>query len=406
MKISILTVKASRLVMVLTILSSCSNHGNNKMYLGKVVENLEKIESATYWSKGEAWAPGDTAASFVNVHYVREYNNPADTTIGASYVKLLPEDTTRMTFCYDGCMRASVYEDTKTIVVDSFSVRKLPFRPLTPPFFNYAKNILRYALTTGDSISLRVEEQDTSTYICLTIFGTRQVEFFGKHFYIEENPYMTGETTSKYEIWTGKSNDLPYKVRREMAHDISVESVSKVELNKSTIKNFKASRYFMPGYEIRKYGEGNNTGDMHDLVGKRAPGWTLKDATGKTISLDALKSEVVMIQFTSVSCGPCKASIPFLKQLGSAYNKEGFSFVAIECTGRSMNALISYRERNDFSYPFLLSAGDVARDYQVRSFPVFFILDKNRIIRKVIRGYGTGSTDQEIRKAIDELLKI
>lgn len=311
MRIAELIEKVVLTGMIMAILVSCSNRESAKNYLGKVVKNLENIESANYHSKGEAWAPGDTAASFISQLFVKEYNNPADTTIGASFVKHLQEDTTRMTFCYDGKMRASVYEDTKTIVVDSFLVRKLPFRPLTPPFFNYAINILRYALATGDSISLQVKEQDTSVHVCLNIFENRQVEFFGRAFYIEENPYMMGETNSKYEIWTSKSNDLPYKVRREMAHDISVESISKVELNKSTIKNFKASRYFMPGYEIRKYGEGNNTGDMHDLVGKRAPGWTLKDATGKTISLDALKREVVMIQFTIVSCGPCKASTPF-----------------------------------------------------------------------------------------------
>ncbi len=214
MRIAELIVKVVLTGMIMAILVSCSNRESAKDYLGKVVKNLENIESATYHSKGEAWVPGDTAASFISQLYVKEYNNPADTTIGASFVKHLQEDTTRMTFCYDGKMRASIYE-------------------------------------------------------CM--------------------------------LW------------------------------------------------------------------------------------------------------PLQGIHPFLKQLGSAYNKENFSFVAIECTGRSMNALISYRERNDFGYPFLLSAGDVARDYQARSFPVFFILDKNRIIRKVIRGYGIGLTDQEIRKAIDEL---
>jgi len=36
--------------------------------------------------------------------------------------------------------------------------------------------------------------------------------------------------------------------------------------------------------------------------------------------------------------------------------------------------------------------------------PAFSILDENRIIRKVILGYGEGTTDKEIRDAINELI--
>lgn len=45
------------------------------------------------------------------------------------------------------------------------------------------------------------------------------------------------------------------------------------------------------------------------------------------------------------------------------------------------------------------------KEYQVKAVPVFFILDENRIIRKVIISYGKGTTDKEIRNTIDKLLK-
>ena len=106
---------------VLFILLNCSNVDNNKKdYLHKVLNNLNRIKSATYYETREAWAPGDTSASGVYNHYVKEFDNPSDTTIGASYVRLLQEDTTQMTFCYDGNMRAVVYEQDKMIGIDSF----------------------------------------------------------------------------------------------------------------------------------------------------------------------------------------------------------------------------------------------------------------------------------------------
>ena len=141
------------------ILLNCSKVDNNKRdYLQKVLNNLNKIKSATYYATTEAWAPGDTAASGVYNHYIKEYDNPVRYNNRCKFCEILQEDTTHMTFCYDGKMRAVVYEDDKTIVIDSFLVRSLPFRPLTPPFFNYTKSIIKYALETKDSISMDVED--------------------------------------------------------------------------------------------------------------------------------------------------------------------------------------------------------------------------------------------------------
>ena len=49
-------------------------------------------------------------------------------------------------------------------------------------------------------------------------------------------------------------------------------------------------------------------------------------------------------------------------------------------------------------------AEDITKSYQVHSVPVFYILDKNRAIRKVIRGYAVETTGKEIRDAINELI--
>jgi thiol-disulfide isomerase/thioredoxin len=387
------------------ILLNCSNVDNNKSnYLLKVLNNLNKIKSATYYETTEAWAPGDTAASGVFNHYIKEFDNPSDTTIGASYVRLLKEDTTQMTFCYDGKMRAVVYEEDKMIGIDSFLVRSLPFRPLTPPFFNYTKSIIKYALETKDSISTEFEDFNGKLFFRLTIFGDHQVEFFGKAYYLEINPYDYGETTSKYELWIDKSTDLPYRIRREMSHDIYVASCSNVELNKNKIEDFNAIDYFQPEYAIAPYGSEYNSEKVNDLMGKIAPDWILKDANDSIVALKDLKSKILMIQFTSVSCGPCRASIPFLKQLASEYNREDFDFVAIESWSRNTNVLKSYQVRNNFNYKFVMSTKDVTNSYQIRSVPVFFILDENRVIVKVLNGYGEGSTDKEIRDAINELI--
>lgn len=396
-----MTKKITFALFVLITLNAYSQPKNTKDYLKKVLNNLEKVKSATYNNIKEGWAPADTAASIIMNHFIKEYNNLQDSTIGASFVSLLQKDTTQMAFCYDGKMSADVYYENKTIVIDSFKVKRAPFRVLSPPFFNYTKSIIKYALETKDSISIKMEEQKESVYCCFTIFGDKQVEFFGKVFYLE-NPYDFGESTSKYEIWIDKSTNLPYKVRREMSHSISVETVSNVSLNKIKIKDFKATDYFQPDYRIVAYGTQKRK--ENEWIGKKAPDWTLLDTNNKPQSLNALKSKVVMIQFTSVNCGPCRMSIPCLNKLTSDYNKKDFDFVAIECATNNLRALQFYQNKNAINYKFLKSSKTILKDYEIASFPVFFILDENHVIKNIINGYGNETTDKKIRTIINELI--
>ena len=189
-----------------------------------------------------------------------------------------------------------------------------------------------------------------------------------------------------------------------MSHNISVESVSNQTFNKLKIEEFDASAYFPKNYEIRQYGESKKESNPDILLGKMAPDWQLTNPDGRIISLSDLESKVILVQFTSVSCGPCKASIPFLKQLASEYKKEDFDLVAIESTSSNSNVLSNYMNRNDFEYKFLLSTKQVLEDYSIKSFPVFFVLDKDRMIKQVINGYSIGSTDNKIREAINQVI--
>ncbi len=390
--------------LLIVLFSACKENYSSKDYLKTVLKRLNTVESASYLLTSENWNPGDTAASFIFTGFVKEYKNPLDTTIGAKFVKLDTLTKTKASFCYDGQMRAVFYNDEKGIVIDSFTVRPLPFRPLTPPFYNYVTSIIKYVLTTQDSISLKIKEQKSYIFVRLAISEDEQIEFFGKAYRMPPSPYDYGDRTSIYELWIDKKTDLPYKVRREMSHNISVETCQNTEYNKLDINNFKASDYFPSDYKIRPYGYKRNDSKVSTLLNKEAPSWTLQSLDNQSISLSDFKSKVLMIQFTSISCGPCRASVPFLKKLQKDYTVSDFDFVAIESTSNNINALQSYMNRNRFNYKFLLSNKEMLKDYSIRSYPVFFILDKNRVVKEVINGYGEGTTDNKIRTVINELI--
>lgn len=391
----------------LVILSACSEHPEEKKeeILNTVLSNLEEIKSADFSSYGEAWAPGDTVPAVAFENRYIAYDNPADTTLGTSWVVVDNEDATQLRFAYDGHMRASVYKEEKGIMIDSFTFRKRPFRPVKTPFYWYTRDILQYALTTEDSITLDVENLSDVIHVKLTIHEDQQVEFFGRAHHMPVPPYGHQDPTSRYELWINKRTLLPYKYRREMEHNISTEEVLSVEFNMHEIIEFNAASYFPADYTIRQYGDtSSSVPKPHKLMGKVAPEWMLTDEYGEKLALQDITSKVILLQFTSVNCGPCRASIPSLNKLASQYDRADLEVIAVETYTKNTNVLSTYKKRTGLDYTFLMSEKEVNSAYNIRGTPVIFILDADRIIQEVVNGYGGESTDNQIIKSIARLI--
>ena len=292
-------------------------------------------------------------------------------------------------------------------MIDDFTTRKLPFRLVGPPFFCYSRNIIGYALSTGDSITTEWKDLGEAYYFKLVIHEDRQVEFFGKTYYIPKPPFDLGDPTSIYELWINKSDDLPYKVRREMSHQISANICSDVVLNQLSMADFNLYDYLPQDYEIRKYGEKGKTTQLsaRELIGKKAPDWMLKDMYENPVSLSNLKSKVLLVNLTGIGCGACHASIPFLNGLKEKFNADEFEVVSIETWGRKPHSLRTYADKNQINYRFLCGDEGIVKSYRTYgAAPFFFILDQDRVVRKVIQGYGMEKTDKEITDAIKALL--
>lgn len=378
---------------------------NEREYLEKVLDNLERIKSATYNDSLVVWELGDTIPLFTRSNYFEEYDNPQDSTIGASLVEYgYMQGEKVFMWGYDGNVKASAYHDKKGVLIDDFSLNKHPFRPLTPPFFNYAKSIIRYSLTTQDSITTEIEDVGEAYHFKMEIHENQIVEFFGKDYHLT-NPYEPNPTFV-YELWISKENNLPYKERLEKSQMTSLSVYSDIKLNQLSIENFNLYDCFPSNYEIRNRKAQNQKKSKPNLVGTKALYWILKDVDEQDVSLTDFKSKVLLLNFTGIGCGPCKMAIPFLNGLKDQFKKEELEVVAIECWNRKPHSIQNYIKTNMINYKLLEGNEDIIKDYLNgdRGVPYYFILDKDRVIRKVIYGYGKGQTDKEITDAIRELL--
>ena len=388
-------------LMSLILINGCKVAYDKKEYLRRVLDNLDQIKAATYLSTISFNPPGDTTELKTYYWYKKEYVNPADTTIGSSFAWFYPDDTSKMYLYYDGSASAHLDKDKKTITIDSFKTNILPFRPVSSPFFNRAKNIIEYALETKDSISTDLKEFGDSIRFILYI-PHKVIYFFGKPFAMD-NPYLSKENAfTRYVIWIHKSDNIPYKIINKTPNATDLETCINAELNKGRIEDFRPAEHFPPDYEVIIRGKQQTI--KKDLTGQKAPDWILTDSNNKTIGLKDLKSKVLIVEFTGIGCAPCHAAIPFIKQLVKDYRDKDFIFVSIETWGSDTEGLKRYHKKTELNYTFLKAAEGITKSYQITGVPSFFILDKERIIRKIIRGYEGETTDKELRDAINELI--
>jgi peroxiredoxin len=376
---------------------------SEKKYLEELLSNLNEIKSATYTSTYGAYDPGDTIPEKgFQQYYFKEYTNTKDTSVSASYVKLLHEDTTKMVVLYDGVLGVEADWERETLRVDDFKNNPWPFRVVYGPFFARAKSIIKFALETKDSVQTDLKDYGDSVQYSISVFD-HVVEFVGK-LPVYEHPYGSEKgQVSTYEIWISKTSGLPFKVVRDLPHSKTIEIVSNLSLNVNKIQDFISSAYFPAGFPVRKaWQSGPSSNEV--LIGKVAADWSLQDADSSIVALRELNDKVVLIHFTGIGCGPCQSSLPFLKQLATDSKSKDFEVVSIETWGSSLDKMKKYQAKNGINFRFLKSDSTISKNYQIGAVPAFFVLDKRRVIQRVFNGYSQGTTEKEIKTAINELL--
>ncbi|SFN30317.1 Peroxiredoxin [Chitinophaga sp. YR627] len=140
---------------------------------------------------------------------------------------------------------------------------------------------------------------------------------------------------------------------------------------------------------------------LNDMVDKPAPGFTLLDINGKKWSLKNLKGKVVVLNFWFVTCPPCIQEMPELNGLTKDYQSKDVVFLAM--TYNDKEKVTDFLEAHTFDYNLLVDSHDTDVAYNVTSWPVSFVINKEGIIKFVTKG-GQATIRQQLTKAIDQVL--
>lgn len=134
---------------------------------------------------------------------------------------------------------------------------------------------------------------------------------------------------------------------------------------------------------------------------RAAPDFVQESLSGGTVRLSGLRGKVVMVDFWSSWCPPCRDEAPTLAEVYREYEGREIEFVgvAIWDDPRRVNGYVE-----EFALPYLNlvdEKGRIAIDYGVAGIPEKFFIDiKGNLVRKFV-----GPIDSEsLREALDTLL--
>ena len=114
------------------------------------------------------------------------------------------------------------------------------------------------------------------------------------------------------------------------------------------------------------------------MIQKEAPGFSLVDLNGQTVSLESLRGTPVVLNFWSTWCGPCKAEHPLFQ--GAARQHPGVQFLGVVYSDET-EKVRRYVGSQGSEYPNLIDPGSrTAIDYGVTGVPETYFIDRSGTI--------------------------
>jgi len=132
-----------------------------------------------------------------------------------------------------------------------------------------------------------------------------------------------------------------------------------------------------------------------------APGFKVVSADGTAFDSEALKGKVMVLNFWSTGCGPCKAEIPDLNQLVERFRGKDVVFLAL--SGEDGDALGAFLEKHPFAYQVIPRASAVFRSYDIDSLPVHVVVGREGEVVARLGGAGEQRAGQ-IGRLVDRAL--
>jgi len=130
----------------------------------------------------------------------------------------------------------------------------------------------------------------------------------------------------------------------------------------------------------------NGCSDTVQSTNETAQNFTLEDIAGNSVSLYDYSGKVVLLNFFTTWCPPCKYEIPDFVEITSELINEKFVIIGVAIDTQDKEKLKKFKSSLHINYPLLIDDGMVSSAYgPISSIPTTFLIDKKgNIVEKII----------------------
>jgi thiol-disulfide isomerase/thioredoxin len=154
----------------------------------------------------------------------------------------------------------------------------------------------------------------------------------------------------------------------------------------------------VPGDDFKRERSGKADEAKNAAEGKPLPAFKSEQwANTDPLDLAKLKGKVVVIDFWTFWCGPCKAAVPKLNELHQKYSKEGLVILGVHSDPDTAKGVAGVTEFG-IKYPAAFDGGKLFKALGCDSYPDYVVVDRKGIVRVV------DLANNEVERAVKHFL--
>lgn len=117
------------------------------------------------------------------------------------------------------------------------------------------------------------------------------------------------------------------------------------------------------------------------LDGFPAPPFEGIDATGKPLSLESLRGEILVLDFWASWCSPCIYELPTMEHIADVFSGDGVRVIGINLD-RSESTFTAALDTYDIGYDQIYDSdrGPIADLYRIEGIPMTYVVDRDGVI--------------------------
>ncbi len=169
-----------------------------------------------------------------------------------------------------------------------------------------------------------------------------------------------------------------------LAHGIPLMSISRASLISTVLFGItllpQGCRKNTPQSQAGFVRTVSNTSEVASVTKRpdRVPDFSWKDSAGATVSYEAIRGKVTLINFWATWCGPCKKELPALVELNKEYGARGLKIIGVSAD-RGANIIDDVRafvRDNGIPYQVVVSNDELEEAFgNIRALPTSFIVN-------------------------------